>query len=144
MFVYKHAKMNTKSSVQPYAQCQPHDKANHRYCSGARMAPSRHCDKHRNAATYHQSLAATAGAGCSSNRWSAGLRCERRAAVSDGSQLGQRGRQVAGATTHRPLRSMSRRVSDAPHMRSPHSRRGHGRGTWRPLKWRLRQIPYSH
>ena len=52
MFVYKHAKMNTKSSVQPYAQCQPHDKANHRYCSGARMAPSRHCDKHRNAATF--------------------------------------------------------------------------------------------
>ena len=77
MFVYKHAKMNTKSSVQPYAQCQPHDKANHRYCSGARMAPSRHCDKHRNAATYHQSLAATAGAGCSSNRWSAGLRSEK-------------------------------------------------------------------
>ena len=56
----------------------------------------------------------------------------RGAPVSDGSQLLQRGRKAAGATTHRPFWSMSRRVSNAPIMRSPHWRWRRGRGHQAP------------
>ena len=62
------------------------------------------------------------------------------AAGSDGSQLRKRGRKAAGASTHRPLRSMSRCVSNAPLMWPPLSqqRRRHGQrrpsnGDFKPL-----------
>ena len=143
MFTYRHANMNTKSSVKRYAQHQPHNmptiatKPTHTSLfRGIAIRTT-------NAATCRQSLAATASAGCSSKRRSTGALREP-AQASDSSQLLLRSRQAAGATTHRPFWSMSRRVSDAPHMRSPHSWRRRGPGTPPPLKWRKRQYPPSH
>ena len=79
-----------------------------------------------------------AATSCTAAAHAAALRED--APVSDGSQLLQRARKVAGATTHRPFWSMSRRVSDAPHMRPPLSqqRRRHGQrrpsnGDFKPL-----------
>ena len=79
-----------------------------------------------------------AATSCTAAAHAAALRED--APVSDSSQLLLRTRKVAGATTHRPFWSMSRRVSDAPHMRPPLSqqRRRHGQrrpsnGEFKPL-----------
>ena len=86
-------------------------------------------------------------AGCDGRCWLQQKIAERWPALredapgSNSSQLLQHDRQAAGATTHRPLRSMSRRVSDAPHMRSPHSRRRRGRGSRRPLNGDFARYP---
>ena len=58
---------------------------------------------------------------CTAAVYAAALR--KAAAASDDSQLRKRGRKAAGASIHRPLRSMSRCVSDAPFINSPHRQR---------------------
>ena len=76
MFTYRHANMNTKSSVKRYAQHQPHNmptiatKPTH--TSLFRGIAIRTA----NTATCRQSLAATAGAGCISKRRCTDLRSE--------------------------------------------------------------------
>ena len=65
------------------------------------------------------------------------------AAASDGSQLRKRGRKAAGASTHRPWRSMSRCVSNAPLMRPPLSQRRRRHGQRRPSNDEFKPLPLA-
>ena len=76
MFTYKRAFMNTKSFVQPYAQHQTHDKPTSATKPTHTWLLHSVATHTADATTYRQSLAATAGAGCSSKQQSAGLRSE--------------------------------------------------------------------
>ena len=77
MFKYRHANMNTKSSVQPYAQCQPHDYPTIATAPAQASLLRGIATRTVNTATCRQSLAATAGAGCSSTWRSTALRSEK-------------------------------------------------------------------
>ena len=124
MFTYRHANMNTKSSVKRYAQHQPHNmptiatKPTH--TSLFRGIAIRTA----NTATCRQSLAATAGDGCSSKpaeHWCAPRSCTSQRWKPAG---------TAWSASRWPDYSSPGVVDEptrqryAPHMHSPHSRLG--------------------